>query len=102
MYIASMRAFTPILATAPGLIVSTSGIGNGIFHEKLCEAADLILIHGNGCAPDIYEERVSALKRYGKPIVFNEDTGFSDDPRRVPDAAKKAATASRLVRHGGS
>jgi hypothetical protein len=81
--------------TAPGLIVSTSGIGNCLFHEKLCEAADFILIHGNGCAPDIYEERVSALKRYGKPIVFNEDTGFSDDPRGVPDAAEKATTALR-------
>ncbi len=82
-----------VCSTAPGLIVSTSGIGNGLFHEKLCEAADFILIHGNGCAPDIYEERVSALKRYGKPIVFNEDTGFSDDPRGVPDAAEKATIA---------
>ena len=47
-----------VRSTAPGLIVSTSGIGNGLFHEKLCEAADFILIHGNGCAPDIYEEWV--------------------------------------------
>jgi len=82
-----------VRATAPDLIVSTSGVGNSRFHEKLCEAADFIMIHGNGCASDIYEERVSALKQYGKPIIFNEDTGFSDDPRRTADAPEKATAA---------
>ena len=82
-----------VRSTAPGLIVSTSGIGNCLFHEKLCEAADFILIHGNGCDPDVYDERVGALKKYGKPIVFNEDWCFSDDPRGVPDAARKATAA---------
>jgi len=80
-------------STAPNLIVSTSGIGNCLFHEKLCEAADFILIHGNGCDPDVYRERVGALKKYGKPIVFNEDWCFSDDPRGVSDAFQKATAA---------
>ncbi len=82
-----------VRSTAPGLIVSTSGIGNCRFHEKLCEAADFILIHGNGCNPDIYAERVNSYKKYGKPIVFNEDWCFSDDPRGIPDAAQKATAA---------
>ena len=82
-----------VRSTAPGLIVSTSGIGNCRFHEKLCEAADFIMIHGNGCDPNIYEERINALKKYGKPIIFNEDTGFSDDPSKTPDAVEKATAA---------
>jgi hypothetical protein len=82
-----------VRSTAPKLLVSTSGIGNCLFHEKLCEAADFILIHGNGCNPDVYEERVGALKKYGKPIVFNEDWCFSDDPRGVRDAVQKATAA---------
>ncbi len=82
-----------VRSTAPELMVSTSGIGNCLFHEKLCDAADFILIHGNGCNPDIYEERVNAYKKYGKPIVFNEDWCFSDDPRGVPDAVQKATAA---------
>jgi hypothetical protein len=82
-----------VRSTAPNLIVSTSGIGNGLFHEKLCEAADFILIHGNGCDPDVYHGRVGVLKEYGKPVVFNEDWCFSDDPRGVPDAVQKATAA---------
>jgi len=82
-----------VRSTAPDLLVSTSGIGNCLFHEKLCEAADFILIHGNGCNPDVYDERVGALKEYGKPIVFNEDWCFSDDPRGIPDAVQKATAA---------
>jgi hypothetical protein len=79
--------------TAPKLLVSTSGIGDCRFHEKLCEAADFILIHGNGCNPDVYEERVNSYKKYGKPIVFNEDWCFSDDRRGIPDAVEKATAA---------
>jgi hypothetical protein len=82
-----------VRSTAPNLLVSTSGIGNCLFHEKLCEAADFILIHGNGCNPDVYEERVGVLKKYAKPIVFNEDWCFSDDSRGVPDAVQKATAA---------
>ena len=80
-------------ATAPELLVSTSGIGDGLFHQKLCEVADFILIHGNGCNPDEYENKVELLKKYGKPIVFNEDWCFSDDPRGVSDAVQKVTSA---------
>ena len=82
-----------VRSTAPNLLVSTSGMGNCRFHEKLCEAADFILLHGNGSDPGIYEERVNSFKKYGKPIVFNEDWCFSDDPRGVPDAVQKVTAA---------
>jgi len=80
-------------STVPGLLVSTSGIGDGLFHPKLCEVADFILIHGNGCNPDEYDSKVNALKKYGKPIVFNEDWCFSDDPRGISDAVQKVTSA---------
>jgi hypothetical protein len=79
--------------TTPELLVSTSGIGDGLFHPILCEVADFILIHGNGCEPEEYESKVGNLKKYGKPIVFNEDWCFSDDSRRKADAVQKATSA---------
>lgn len=82
-----------VRSTAPDLLVSTSGIGNGRFHPKLAEAADFILIHGNSCDPDEYASKVEALRPFGKPIVFNEDWCFSDDPRGVGDAIQKATAA---------
>jgi hypothetical protein len=82
-----------IHSTVPELLVSTSGIGNGLFHPKLGEAADFILIHGNSCNPNVYYNKVNALKRYGKPILFNEDWCFSDDPRGIGDAVAKATAA---------
>jgi len=82
-----------IHSTAPNLLVSTSGIGDGLFHPKLAETSDFILIHGNGCNPEEYDRKVNTLKHYGKPIVFNEDWCFSDDPRGVSDAVQKATAA---------
>ncbi len=80
-------------SAVPDMLVSTSGIGDGLFHHILCETADFILIHGNGCNPEEYEDKVGNLKKYGKPIVFNEDWCFSDDPRGKADAVQKAISA---------
>ncbi|MFC1714643.1 cellulase family glycosylhydrolase [Candidatus Poribacteria bacterium] len=82
-----------VKATAPELIVSTGGMGDCLFHEKLCEAGDFILLHGNVSSPEIYEERINSLKKYGKPIVFNEDWCFPDDPRGISDAVEKVTAA---------
>jgi hypothetical protein len=41
--------------------------------DALAEAGDFILIHFNGTAVKDIPERVAALKKYGKPIVVNED-----------------------------
>jgi hypothetical protein len=82
-----------VRSTAPSLLVSTSGMGDAKFHQKLAETADFILIHGNSSKPDEYESKINALKRYKKPIVFNEDWCFSDDTRGVGDAVQKATAA---------
>jgi len=57
----------------PGLLVSTSGLGNGIFPEALVGSADFLLIHFNNTALTDYAEKINLLKKYGKPIVCNED-----------------------------
>lgn len=82
-----------VRSVSSDLLVSTSGIGDGFYHPKLAEAADFILIHGNGCNPNEYYSKVGMLLKYGKPIVFNEDWCFSDDPRGIFDAAEKATAA---------
>jgi hypothetical protein len=79
--------------TNPGLLVSTSGVGNGRLDPEVCEAADFLLIHFNGTPVEKIPERVEALKRYGKPIVCNEDD-------KNGETAAQAAEVS--VEHGCS
>ena len=59
--------------TAPELLVSTSGLGHGRYPDELAGAADFILIHFNGTTLEDSPARIAALKRFGKPIVCNED-----------------------------
>lgn len=58
---------------APGLLVSTSGLGHGRYPHRLAEVADFVLIHFNGTTVEDIPDRISALKEHGKPIVCNED-----------------------------
>ena len=58
---------------APGLLVSTSGLGHGRFPDELAEAVDFLLIHFNGTRVQEIPDRIAALKKHGKPIVCNED-----------------------------
>lgn len=58
---------------APGLLVSTSGIGDGKLPDAVADASDFLLIHFNGVKLDDIPSRIQALKRFGKPIVCNED-----------------------------
>ncbi len=60
-------------AACPGLLVSTSGQGDGAQAEPVAAASDFILIHLNGTPTSAITHKVAALRRYGKPIVCNED-----------------------------
>ena len=82
-----------VRSQAPHLLVSTSGMGDARFHEKLARSADFILIHGNTTDPEEYPAKIAALKGFEKPIVFNEDWCFSDDTRGIPDAIIKLKAA---------
>lgn len=78
---------------APGLLVSTSGLGHGGYHDRLAEAVDFLLIHFNGTSLAQIPERIQVLKRFGKPIVCNEDD----------KVGAEAAQALRLsVENGGA
>lgn len=76
--------------TAPGLLVSTNGIGDGKLAEPVARASDFLLIHFNGVPVAEIPERIATLKNYGKPIVCNED----DKPSRASAEAARAAIAA--------
>jgi CubicO group peptidase (beta-lactamase class C family) len=78
---------------APGLLVSTSGIGDGLLPDRVAEASDFLLIHFNGVPLKVIPERIKALRKFGKPIVCNEDD------KTGPEAAQAAELA---VLHGAS
>ncbi len=64
--------------TAPELLVSTSGLGHGRYPEAVAESADFLLIHFNGTPLKEIPARIAALKRFGKPVVCNEDEKIGD------------------------
>ena len=57
----------------PDLLVSTSGMGNGMSDEILAHEADYITIHFNTTSLEDYQNRIEDLKRYNKTILCNED-----------------------------
>jgi CubicO group peptidase (beta-lactamase class C family) len=59
--------------TAPGLLVSASGYGDGLIHKEVAEAADFLLPHWNGTKVEQIPARIAVLKAFGKPVVCNED-----------------------------
>lgn len=75
--------------TAPGLLVFTSGLGDGAVHENVAQASDFLLVHFNGTRLDEMAHRLRLLKKHGKPIVCNED-------EKVGEAGAKAAQLCAL------
>lgn len=76
--------------TAPGLLVSTSGIGDGKLGEPVARASDFLLIHFNGVPVEKIPGRIADLRKYGKPIVCNED----DKSSQASAEAAKASVAA--------
>lgn len=78
---------------APGLLVSTSGLGHGTIPEGVARAGDFLLLHFNGTPLDKIPARIAALKKFSKPIVGNEDN---------KTGAQGAAAAKLCVANGAS
>ena len=57
----------------PGLLVSTSGLGNGKYHPELAKVVDFISIHFNGTPVDSIPARIKVLHKFNKPVICNED-----------------------------
>jgi hypothetical protein len=79
--------------TAPHLAVSASGLGGGVLAPDIALASDYLLIHFNTTVIADYDNRIAALRQYGKPIVVNED------PKTGSTGASAAQTA---VQNGAS
>ncbi len=74
-----VEMITYIKTIYPDLLVSTSGLGDGKMDESICEVADFILIHFNGTSHENIPIRIAELKKWGKPIVCNEDDKTGSD-----------------------
>jgi CubicO group peptidase (beta-lactamase class C family) len=59
--------------THPGLLVSTSRLGDGMVSKEVARAADFLLVHFNGTEIEDMPARIKALQKFGKPVVCNED-----------------------------
>jgi hypothetical protein len=63
----------------PDLLVSTSGEGNGKVAVEIAEASDFLLVHFQDIPTKLIGQRVAALRKYGKPIVCNEDPRVGEE-----------------------
>lgn len=72
---------------APEMLISTSGLGDGRIPENIAQAVDFILIHFNGTPVGEIPARIQALKRFGKPIVCNEDEKTGEEAARATEAS---------------
>lgn len=63
----------------PQLLVSTSGMGNGIMASEISEEADFIVIHFNSTPLEEIPGTIRNLQKYNKPIVCNEDDKNSEE-----------------------
>ncbi len=59
--------------TTPGLLVSTSGLGDARIAPEVAAAADYLTPHLNSTEIADVAPRLQELERFGKPIVVNED-----------------------------
>lgn len=62
-----------VKATSPEILVTSSGLGDGTIHSEVAKAVDFLTPHWNETAVEDIPARLSALKKFGKPIVCNED-----------------------------
>ncbi|MCC7145131.1 MAG: hypothetical protein IT443_01655 [Phycisphaeraceae bacterium] len=79
-------------AAGRGLLVSTSGMGDGRMDQAIAGASDFVLIHLNNTALADYAARIAAARATGKPVVCNEDDKLGS----------AGAAAARLCVAGGA
>jgi hypothetical protein len=76
-WIVSTKGQAELLKTAknlhPALIVGTSGMGDGSLADSLVGVADYITIHFNNTSLENYEEKITNVRKAGKPVICNED-----------------------------
>jgi hypothetical protein len=83
--------------SAPGLLVSTSGLGHGKMDALIAEGADFILIHFNGTPLEQIPQRIRVLKRFNKPIVVNEDDKIGETAARAAELSVESGASWGLM-----
>jgi hypothetical protein len=73
--------------TAPGLLVSSSGLGDGRIPDDVAREADFLLPHFNNTPTAAIAGLAPALKNYAKPVVCNEDDKIGEEGARAAEAA---------------
>ncbi len=69
------------------LLVSTSGLGGGAVPDDVAAEADFLLIHFNDTPVEAIPARIAALRKFGKPIVCNEDAKTGEEGAKAAAAA---------------
>jgi len=72
--------------TWPQLLIGASGVGDGKSDDSVAEASDFVLVHFNSTPVSQIPARLAALKKFGKPIVCNEDDKSGADAASAADA----------------
>ncbi len=83
--------------TMPGLLVTSSGYGDGKIDPEVAEACDFLTPHWNGMKVGEIADRVAALKRFGKPIVCNEDDKVGENAAAALRATVESGAAYGLM-----
>jgi hypothetical protein len=76
--------------TAPGLLVSTSGMGGGRLNAVVQTPASFLLIHFNNVPVDEIQERAATARKISKAIVANEDDKTGEEGAKALQAASDA------------
>jgi CubicO group peptidase (beta-lactamase class C family) len=72
--------------TSPGLLVTASGLGSGTIDAEVAQACDFLTPHWNSTPVEQIPVRLAALKKYGKPIVVNEDDKTGESAAKALEA----------------
>ncbi len=88
----------------PTLLVTSSGYGDGRIHPEVADVCDFLTPHWNGLKVEDIAAKVAQLKRFGKPIVCNEDdkTGVQAVAALRATVASGAAYGLMLKTHNQS
>jgi CubicO group peptidase (beta-lactamase class C family) len=84
-------------STSPRLLVTASGYGDGKVHPEVAQVCDFLTPHWNGTPVADIAARVADLKRYGKPIVCNEDDRTGKDAVAAMLASVESGCAYGLM-----
>jgi len=82
---------------APDLLVTASGYGDGKIHPEVAAACDFLTPHWNGTKVADIPARVAELRRFGKPVVCNEDDKVGEEAAAALRASVENGCAYGLM-----